>query len=55
MVAKCRERYGEVGYAENAVYAGVPEALVYLESQGVPMGVCTAKRVDFAEPDPHTV
>ena len=49
MVAKYRERYGEVGYAENVVYAGVPDALEYLATLGVPMGVCTSKRVDFAE------
>lgn len=49
MVAKFRERYEEVGYAENVVYAGIPEALEHLASHGVPMGVCTSKRVDFAE------
>src|SRR5262245_20939953 len=40
MVAKYRERYGEVGYAENAIYAGIPEALEYLASHGIAMGVC---------------
>ena len=49
MVGKYRERYGEVGYAENMVYPGIPEALACLASQGVPMSVCTSKRVDFAE------
>jgi phosphoglycolate phosphatase len=49
MVVAFRERYGEVGYAENAVYDGVPEALEHLASRGVPMGVCTSKRIDFAE------
>ncbi|MGE3469009.1 MAG: HAD hydrolase-like protein, partial [Vicinamibacterales bacterium] len=49
MVAKYRERYGEVGYAENVVYAGIPDALASLASHGVPMGVCTSKRADFAE------
>jgi len=49
MIAKYRERYGEIGYAENVVYAGIPEALEHIASQGVPMGVCTSKRVDFAE------
>ena len=49
MVAKYRERYGEVGYAENVVYPGVPETLEDLAAHGVPMGICTSKRVDFAE------
>jgi phosphoglycolate phosphatase len=41
--------YGNIGYAENVVYTGIPESLEHLASQGVPMGVCTSKRVDFAE------
>lgn len=49
MVAKYRERYGEAGYAENVVYAGIPDALEYLASHGVPMGVCTSKPADVAE------
>ena len=49
MVTKYRERYGKIGYAENDVYAGIPEALKHLASRGVPMGVCTSKRADFAE------
>jgi len=49
MVLKFRERYGEIGYAENTVYVGIPEALEYLASQAIPMGICTGKRADFAE------
>jgi phosphoglycolate phosphatase len=49
MVAKYRERYGEVGYAENLVYPGIPEALQHLASHGIHMGICTSKRGDFAE------
>ena len=49
LVAKYRERYGDVGYSENVVYGGIPEALASLASLGVTMGVCTSKRVDFAE------
>jgi phosphoglycolate phosphatase len=49
LVARYRERYGEVGYAENLVYPGIPEALQHLASHGVRMGICTSKRVDFAE------
>ncbi|HSI49859.1 MAG TPA: HAD hydrolase-like protein [Ideonella sp.] len=49
LVAKYRERYGELGYAENTLYSGVPQALQVLTDAGVAMGVCTSKRVDFAE------
>jgi phosphoglycolate phosphatase len=48
-VAKYRERYGEVGYSENVLYPGIPEALAGLDAAGVRLGVCTSKRVDFAE------
>ncbi|KPC52914.1 HAD family hydrolase [Amantichitinum ursilacus] len=44
-----RERYGDVGYAENALYPEIPAALQALTDAGVPMGVCTSKRADFAE------
>lgn len=49
LVAKYRERYADVGYAENLLYPGIPEALSALDLAGIPMGVCTSKRVDFAE------
>lgn len=49
LAAKYRERYGEVGYAENVVYPGVPGALEDLAAHGVQMGICTSKRADFAE------
>jgi phosphoglycolate phosphatase len=49
LVEKYRERYAEVGYAENELYAGVREALTALREAGVPLGLCTSKRVDFAE------
>jgi phosphoglycolate phosphatase len=48
-VAKYRERYGEIGYSENVLYPGIPEVLHSLASAGIPLGVCTSKRVDFAE------
>lgn len=48
LVATYRERYGEVGYAENEVYEGIPQALQVLSDAAVPMGVCTSKRGDFA-------
>ncbi|MCV2403296.1 HAD hydrolase-like protein [Marinomonas sp. C2222] len=49
LVAKYRERYSEVGFAENVLYEGVPDALERLLSAGFKLGVCTSKRVDFAE------
>ena len=49
LVDQFRERYAEVGYAENALYPGIPEALERLWSERVSMGVCTLKRSDFAE------
>jgi phosphoglycolate phosphatase len=49
LVTKYRERYSEVGFSENILYPGVSEALLHLSESGVPMGVCTSKRKDFAE------
>ena len=48
-VAKYRERYGEIGYSENILYPGIPEALHNLVGAGITLGVCTSKRADFAE------
>jgi phosphoglycolate phosphatase len=48
-VAKYRERYGEIGYSENILYPGIPQVLDSLANAGVQLGVCTSKRVDFAE------
>jgi len=49
LIATYRERYAEVGYSENTIYPGVPESLMALSAAGMPMGVCTSKRSDFAE------
>ena len=49
LVAKYRERYGDVGYTENTPYPGISEALASLVYNGIPIGLCTSKRVDFAE------
>ena len=49
LVARYRERYADVGFSENVVYPGIPEALRELASAGVALGVCTSKRADFAE------
>ena len=48
-VAKYRERYGEIGYSENVLYPGIPQALHSLAGAGIRLGVCTSKREDFAE------
>jgi len=48
-VAKYRERYGEIGYSENVLYPGVAQAVHSLADGGAMLGVCTSKRVDFAE------
>lgn len=49
LVAKYRERYNEVGYAENKLYPGVAEVLQTLFERGVHLGVCTSKRKDCAD------
>jgi len=49
LVAKYSERYGDVGYSENVLYPGIAEAVVALRNTGIPLGVCTSKRQDFAE------
>jgi phosphoglycolate phosphatase len=49
LVAKYRERYSDIGYSENVLYPEVKEALRSLSERGMPMGVCTSKRKDFAE------
>ena len=49
LVRSYRERYSRVGYAENFLYEGVTEAIALLHGSGRKLGVCTAKRVDFAE------
>ncbi len=49
MIAKYRERYADVGYSEYEIYPGISEALEYLVTAGFTLGVCTSKRLDFAE------
>ncbi|MBY5945861.1 HAD family hydrolase [Photobacterium rosenbergii] len=49
LVHTYRQRYAEIGYAENHLYAGIRESLDKLKQQGkYRMGVCTSKRADFA-------
>jgi phosphoglycolate phosphatase len=49
LVAKYRDRYGEIGYSENTLYPGIAEALLSLSKTNVSMAVCTSKRQDIAE------
>jgi len=49
LIADYRHRYGELGYAENTLYDGIPEALAALRDAGCTLGLCTSKRADFAE------
>jgi len=49
LVAKYRERYADIGFSENVVYPGIPEALQALAAAGIRLGLCTSKRADFAE------
>lgn len=48
LIAKYRERYAEVGYAENEIYAGMAAEIEALTARGFRLGVCTSKRRDFA-------
>jgi phosphoglycolate phosphatase len=49
MIVRYRERYGRIGYEENTLYPGISENLRALAALGIPLGVCTSKRADFAE------
>lgn len=49
MIDKYRERYGRIGYTENALYPGIPDALQFFASREIPMAICTYKRADFTE------
>ncbi|MBV1878759.1 MAG: HAD hydrolase-like protein [Pseudomonadales bacterium] len=50
LVEKYRERYAEIGYAENILYPGVVSALAQLSSiPEVQLGICTSKPAHFAE------
>ena len=50
LVSKYRERYSTIGYSENELYPGVAESFKKLSNvPNIKLGVCTSKRVDFAE------
>lgn len=43
-----RACYDKTGWAENSVYAGIPELLEALQKEGFPLYVCTSKQEHFA-------
>lgn len=47
-IAFYRERFAGVGWRENVVYDGIPEALATLAAQGRPMYLCTSKPEVYA-------
>jgi phosphoglycolate phosphatase len=49
LVSRYRERYAEIGFSENVIYPGIPEALNALVQAGIVLGLCTSKRADFAD------
>ena len=49
LVASYRERYREIGYAENTLYDGIAPLLVELRAAGATLGLCTSKLSEFAE------
>ncbi len=49
LVGKFRERYSSVGFSENQLYPAIPGMLSTLVDSGHSLGLCTGKRVDFAE------
>jgi phosphoglycolate phosphatase len=49
LISKYRERYSDIGFSENAIYPGIPEVLSALDISGLPLGLCTSKRADFAD------
>ncbi len=49
LIADYRQRYGELGFAENTLYPGIVQALHALRDAGATLGLCTSKRIDFAE------
>ncbi|MCZ6853565.1 MAG: HAD hydrolase-like protein [Gammaproteobacteria bacterium] len=49
LVSKFRERYSRIGFSENQLYPEIPDVLRDLVDSGHTLGLCTGKRVDFAE------
>jgi phosphoglycolate phosphatase len=48
LVDRYRERYADVGYAENVIYEQIPESIDALAASGYRLGICTSKRADYA-------
>lgn len=48
LIDKYRERYATIGYAENRIYDGIAEIIAQLSAEGFKLGICTAKRSDYA-------
>jgi phosphoglycolate phosphatase len=48
LIDRYRERYADVGFAENIIYPRIPKSLAALATSGYRMGVCTSKRADYA-------
>lgn len=48
LIDKYRERYASIGYAENQIYEEIPAIIGELSALGYKLGVCTAKRADYA-------
>ena len=50
LVTRYRERYAEIGYAENTLYEGMESSLEFLHSQTAShLGICTTKPADMAQ------
>jgi len=49
IIGHYRDYYNRIGYAENTLYPEIYGTLQYLIANNIPMGICTSKRVDFAE------
>ena len=50
LVARYRERYAEIGYAENTLYEGMESSLEFLHSETAShLGICTTKPADMAQ------
>ena len=48
LVDKYRERYADVGFAENAMYPEISTVIAELARSGYRLGICTSKRADYA-------
>lgn len=49
LVDRYRERYADIGYSENVLYADMPHTIARLSEHGHRLGICTSKRSDYAK------